>query len=58
MKREELENILKSPEGRSKHQIRIIEDVLLLMKFGNLTDSDQVNPAAMVAVIQKEVISD
>jgi len=57
MKIEELESMLKAP-GISQHQVRIINDVLLLMKLNGHTDSNQVNPAAMVAVIQKEVIGD
>jgi len=57
MKIEELESMLKDPMV-GKHQKRIISDVLLLAKFYNATDTDQINLAAMVAVIQKEVISD
>jgi len=57
MKIEELKSMLKSPMI-GEHSKRIISEVLLLAKYYNATDTDQINPAAMVAVIQKEVISD
>lgn len=56
---DEIEKSLSDPSNTlSKHQKRILSDTLLLMKLHNATNSDQVPQAELVAVIQKEIISD
>jgi len=41
-----------------KHHRQILEDFQLFMELNNLEDSKDVNPAVLVAAVQKEVISD
>jgi hypothetical protein len=41
-----------------RYQKRIIHEVLFLAKLLNVDDTDQINPAAIVAIVSKEVIND
>lgn len=58
MKIDEIDRLVSDPNQQlSQHQMKILRDVLLLMKLNNLTDSADIDPAEMVAVIQKEKVS-
>jgi hypothetical protein len=58
MKIDEIDKLVNDPNQQlSQHQMKILRDVLLLMKLNNLTDSADIDPAEMVAVIQKEKVS-